>query len=197
MDPIEKITELASTANRSELDQRSEALSGWTQGAAHTAALNRYLMKHGIESEDDLKEILPPSSVPLTSDIRYIDESAQGRAGGYNPATNTITVNPDDPYKKATLLHELGHNYDMVNSGFTPKSIDRKQMALKGLSNAESAMSGHSQGRDIFEKQALFELLRSGHLRAPNEIPARNYYLTPDADTLRPKYTNDPSIPRY
>jgi len=69
--------------------------------------------------------------------------------------------------------------------------------ALKGLSNAEATMSGHSMGRDMFEKQALFELLRSGRLRAHNEIPSKNIYMSQQISDEKPKYTMDPSIPRY
>jgi hypothetical protein len=196
MDQYDRLIEMSKNADRKSLEAVSSSLTGWEQDRAHTIALNRYLSNNDISTPDDMKQILPPGRVPLTNDITYKNQYIAGRSGGYIPATNSIVVDPGD---KASLLHELSHNWDMSNNlEFYPKPIDRNKMsALKGLANAEATMSGHSQGRDIFEKQALFELLRSGHLRAPDEIPARNIYLSDSPDDRKPKHTFDPSIPRY
>jgi hypothetical protein len=198
---------LAIEGDRQGLKEATEGMGKKEIELLHRMALNKYLENNiDVNYLNDYKDILPPSKEPLTDKVfsypeLRVNEGLYGRytrpdakESGYIP--NSITFQSEEP---GTLVHEYLHNWNLVNyPEYKQKKVDVEAgVEAKGLEEAEASGEGHLPGYSLPSKQILFELLTRGNLRSPGEIPEKNVYLSSSPDDKKPRFTMDPSVPRY
>ena len=85
----------------------------------------------------------------LKNTIVKIKEMKNGNMGQYSPATNTITISPNNPDKLGTILHEIQHNIQEIEDfarGGNPET------AVDAMDN-EHVLSTSTAYKDYLEKQ--------------------------------------------